>query len=209
LVFGFAGAPWTVACYLVEGKGKQGFQKIVEWSERDPKSLTAALEKLSGATSSYLNYQIHSGANLIQLFDTWLPSMPMDYFKNYYAPMMESLWKQIGKNRKVPRIYFAKGAKAFLPQMIDWEIEVVGVDSSLSLKEAEVLTHARFSLQGNLSSEILFEPENEVRNRTRRLVVEARQLKKPAILNLGHGILPKTPVENAKAFVTEARSLWI
>jgi uroporphyrinogen decarboxylase len=114
------------------------------------------------------------------------------------------------KNQKVKTIFFAKGSAHLLSDFKRLECDVLSVDNLTDLKTVDKLTEGRFSLQGNLDPILLLKGDpGIVRRETRILVQEARELGRPAIVNLGHGILPNTPLENAKAFVEEARSLWL
>jgi uroporphyrinogen decarboxylase len=207
-LLGFAGAPWTVACYLIEGSGKNGFAKIRQWADKSPGSLAAALEKLTVATLSYLELQIDSGAHAIQLFDTWISEMPISFFTGYYIPLLNRIFEGL-RPKKVPRIYFTKDSLKFLPHFHSIKADLLSVDNQLSLLEYEEKTQRMFSLQGNLDPALLLGDEGIVRRETRKLVETAKKLSRPAVLNLGHGITPQAKLENARAFVDEARTLWI
>lgn len=207
-LLGFAGAPWTVASYLVEGKGKTHFENIKGWMHRDPAGLTHALETLGEATLKYLRYQHKNGAHVVQLFDTWLGEMPRDFFASYYRPVLNQIFSALAADG-IPAIYFAKRSQHLYPDFAELNVPILSVDELQTLTEVERLTEGKFSLQGNLDPLVLFGDEGLVRRKTRELVQTARQLKKPAIMNLGHGIMPGVPVQNAKAFIEEARALWI
>ncbi len=207
-LIGFAGAPWTVACYLVEGKNSRHFTTLKGWAYEDPKSLTQALTLLSRATVRYLEAQIRAGARVVQLFDTWLSTAPVEFVNHFYLPIVREMVDAI-KPSGAKMIYFAKDCGQLLPALCDLGVDVLGVDSSITLSQAEALTQGRVSLQGNLDPVVLLGKTPTVRRLTRELVSVARELRRPPILNLGHGILPQTPVENARAFIDEARSLWI
>lgn len=208
-LLGFAGAPWTVASYLVEGKSNKHFAQIKGWLYRDPSDLFKALQPLADATVQYLKLQVQSGVDAIQLFDTWLCEMPRDIFRAHYLPMLNQIFSEIGKE-KVKTIFFAKGTSHLLPDFQELVCDVLSVDNLLDLKTVDGITEGRFSLQGNLDPVMLLKADSGlVRKATRLLVQEARDLSKPAIINLGHGILPNTPLENAQAFIEEARALWL
>lgn len=208
-LFGFAGAPWTVGCYLIEGKSNRHFAQIKNWMYQDPQDLSLALEKLTQATIKYLVAQAKAGVDAIQLFDTWLCEMPRPFFTQYYLPHLVKIFEKLNE-QNIKTIYFAKGASHVLPDFKDLPCQVVSVDSLLEMREVDKVLEGKFSLQGNLDPILLLKaPVELVRKETRLLVQKARSLSRPAVLNLGHGILPGTPVENAKAFVEEARSLWL
>ncbi|MFM8270040.1 MAG: uroporphyrinogen decarboxylase [Pseudomonadota bacterium] len=208
-LLGFAGAPWTVASYLVEGRSNRHFAQIKGWLYQNPKTLFDSLNLLAEATLNYLELQIQSGVDAIQLFDTWLCEMPRASFNEYYVPMLNRIFTEL-KKQKVKTIFFAKGSSHLLSDFKRLECDVLSVDNLVNLKTVDKITEGKFSLQGNLDPILLLKADSGlVRKETRLLVQEARELSKPAIMNLGHGILPNTPVENAKAFVEEARSLWL
>lgn len=208
-LLGFAGAPWTVGSYLIEGRSNRHFENIKGWLYQDPSSLFRSMDRLASATIDYLKLQAASGVHAIQLFDTWLCEMPRNVFVNLYVPLLNHIFDQM-RSENIKLIYFAKGASHLTSDFKSLNCDLLSVDSLKSLTEVEKETDAQFSLQGNLDPIILLKSDvSTVRRKTRELVQTARELQKPAILNLGHGILPKTPVENAKAFLEEARALWL
>jgi len=207
-LLGFAGAPWTVGCYLVEGRANRQFGQIKNWMHRDPADLIVALAALGEATLSYLKDQHAHGAEAVQLFDTWLSEMPRQFFVEYYLPLLNRIFDAL-RAEGIPTIYFTKHAHHLLDDLAQLRMDVLSTDELLKLGEVEARTQKKFSLQGNLDPVMLFGDIGVVRMETRKLVAEARKLSRPAILNLGHGILPGTPVENVKAFVDEARALWL
>ncbi len=207
-LLGFAGAPWTVASYLSEGTGGRKFEAIRTWMHRDPSDLARALSLLGDATVSYLGSQAEAGAHAVQLFDTWLAEMPRDFFLQHYRPILEKMFAGL-RAFKVPLIFYSRHAHHVLADLAGLDFDVLSADELLPLTEVEKRTGGQHSLQGNLDPMLLFGEASVVRRSTRELVAEARKLSKPAILNLGHGILPKTPVENVRAFFEEARTLWV
>jgi uroporphyrinogen decarboxylase len=207
-VIGFAGAPWTVTAYLVEGRGKTDFAKTKQWLEDDTSNALKSLEQLGHATIEYLKYQVESGVDIVQLFDTWLSRMSPAFFSQYYVPLLNEIFTEIKKS-KIPVIYFAKDIANYLPCFPQLKCDVISVGNDMNLDEVDRFLDGKFSLQGNLDPEILLTTEADVRAATRRMVQKARGLRRPAIANLGHGILPSTPVANAQAFVQEAKALWV
>jgi uroporphyrinogen decarboxylase len=207
-LLGFAGAPWTVASYLAEGTSGRKFASIRSWMHRDPASLAEALEALAGATVLYLTSQVEAGAEVVQVFDTWLSEMPRTFFLKYYAPLLNRIFRGVKKSR-VPVIYFAKHAHHLIEDFQELEMDILSCDELLTLTECERKTGSKFMLQGNLDPFLLFSDPALVRLQTRKMVSEARALSRPAIMNLGHGIMPGTPVESVRAFFEEARTLWV
>jgi uroporphyrinogen decarboxylase len=207
-LLGFAGAPWTVGCYLIEGKANRHYAEIKGWMHRDPASLARSLRTLGQATLKYLLFQARHGASVVQLFDTWLSEMPRAFFVEHYVPILNQIFQGLA-SAAIPAIYFSKHAQHLWPDFGKIQVPTLSIDELVSLPEAERRLDGRFGLQGNLDPCLLLAEPALVRRETRRLVAEARELKRPAILNLGHGILPGASVEAAKAFVEEARALWI
>jgi uroporphyrinogen decarboxylase len=207
-LLGFAGAPWTVACYLAEGRPARHFEQMHRWLHNDPQDLARALSFAADATLRYLLHQREHGAHVVQLFDTWLAEMPRVFFVEHYLPILNRIFTGL-KKAGIPAIYFTKRAHHLLGDFTKLEARVLSVDELLPLGEVERRTDGKFSLQGNLDPLLLFCDPAIVRRHARALVAEARRLSKPAILNLGHGILPGTPVESVKAFVDEAREMWL
>lgn len=208
-VLGFAGAPWTVGCYLIEGQSSRHFEHTLRFASREPAAFRASLEKLADSTLAYLLYQVESGAEVVQLFDTWLGAMPRSFFDEVYCRILNRIFIPL-KERGIPALFFTKEAHHLDGSLQALEASGLSVDSLLPLPEMAQRTGGRFFLQGNLDPVFLkVASEAQVRLRTRELVAEARQVKNPVVLNLGHGILPGTPLQNAQAFVTEARCLWV
>lgn len=207
-LIGFAGAPWSVACYLMGGTPHDKFVVAKRAMYERPKELADALKTLANATRKYVEYQITHGAQLIQLFDTWVSEMPREFFVEYYAEICKSLLRDL-RASKVPLIYYSKGTSHLLPDLASLPCDILGVDSLLPLPRVEALTLGAFSLQGNLDPLVLLGSEARIRFQTRRLVGEARTLKHPPILNLGHGVCPTTPVKNVRLFLQEAGAPWI
>lgn len=206
-LIGFAGAPWTVACYLAGTPGKRSFEGLLRWLHRDPESLAKALDDLGQATTRYLQFQIQNGAQIVQLFDTWVSEVPRWFFEKYYQRTLAAILGTVSK--EAPAIYFPRHAHHLLDLAAKLPVAVLGTDSLRSLGDVERATGGTKALQGNLDPRVLLTDAPTVRKETRALVAEARKLSRPAILNLGHGIVPEVPVENARAFLEEATTLWI
>ncbi len=205
-LIGFAGAPWTVASYLVARPGKNKFQVLQKWAYENPDTLVQSLRALGEMTKRYLAFQIESGADIFQLFDTWLSEMPREFFPRYKL-LLEDIFQETQK-KKIPSIYFSKCPER-LSDLTGLPVDVLSVGSEIPLLKAEELTGKGYSLQGNLDPTLLQCRPEVVRLQTRLLVEDARSLSHPPILNLGHGVMPEAQLESVRAFVAEARSLWI
>lgn len=206
-LLGFCGAPWTVGCYLIEGEPDREFEHVQRWMYRDPRSLQASLAMLSAASGKYLANQVRAGADLVQIFDTWLCLMPRWFFTEYYVPLLRNMVADVrAAGGRVS--FYTKNASHLSDCLPALGVDLLSVDSLLSLSEYDKVFGSRVSLQGNLSPRVLLTDVETVRREAKQLWTEARSLGRPAILNLGHGILPGTPMDNVHAFLNEARRVW-
>jgi len=202
-LIGFAAAPFTLAAYLVEGKGSKQFDRARRMMFSEPAVFHALLEKISTVTVRYLQNQIRAGAQAIQLFDSWAGLLaPAEYseFALRYASRVISMIGSEG----VPRIYFALGGAHLFDEIRGCGAEVVGVDWRTDLATASRRLDEKFVLQGNLDPCVLLSNPETIRNKTLEVLAAGR--KAPChIFNLGHGILPDTPVENVEALLETVR----
>jgi uroporphyrinogen decarboxylase len=196
-VLGFAASPWTLACYMVEGRTKEGFNTVKSFLNNEPQIFRQLLQKIAQATVLYLAGQIEAGVTAVQLFDTWCGELDLADYTEFVLPMVQEVIR--GLKGKVPVIYYTKASHHLLPSVIRAGADVLGVDWRVSLPELRELAGPRIALQGNLDPTLLFAPEETIRRRTLELVAELGG--QGHILNLGHGILQHTPVENAQVFV--------
>jgi uroporphyrinogen decarboxylase len=201
-LIGFAGAPWTLASYMIEGGGSKSFAEIKALAYREPRVLHALLDKLASTVSSYLLFQIESGAQVIQLFDTWAGELNRGDYEEFALPYTRKIFDAVGN--RVPRILYLNGTSAILESMVNSGADVISIDWRISIAEARRRVGDRVALQGNLDPCVLLGPKERIIENTTRILKEAG----PAghILNLGHGILPPTPVENARTFIDFAKS---
>jgi len=201
-LIGFAGAPWTLASYMVEGGSSKSFAEIKGLAYREPRVLHALLDKLARTVSSYLLFQIESGAQVIQLFDTWAGELSRTDYEEFALPYTRSIFEAIGN--RVPRILYLNGCAAILESMANSGADVISIDWRISMAEARGRVGDRVALQGNLDPCTLLGPKELIAARAKEILKEAGPL--AHILNLGHGILPQTPVGNARAFIEAAKS---
>ena len=196
-LIGFAGAPWTLASYMVEGGGSKSFAEIKTLAYREPKALHELLDKLARTVSSYLLFQIESGAQAIQLFDTWAGELNADDYQEFALPYTQQIFDAVGS--RVPRVLYLNGCSAILESMAASGADVISIDWRISMAEARRRVGDRLALQGNLDPCVLLGPKERIVARTHKILEQAGPL--GHIMNLGHGILPPTPVENARAFI--------
>jgi len=200
-VLGFTGAPWTLASYLVEGAGSKSFSAIKGMMGEEPDTLRRLLDLLADMIGEVLSFQIASGAQAVQLFDTWAGELAPEDYREWALPATARAITGI-RRRGAPVILYINGCGTLLEAMDESGADVLSVDWRLPLSEARRRLPGR-ALQGNLDPGILLgTPENAAR-RTRALIEETRGL--AHIVNLGHGVLPQTRIECAEAFFESAR----
>ena len=201
-LIGFAGAPWTLASYMIEGGASKSFAEIKGMAFREPALLHRLLDKLADTVSSYLLFQIESGAQVIQLFDTWAGELNRDDYEEFALPATRKIFEAVGN--RVPRILYLNGCSAILESMATSGADVISVDWRIPIAEAAVRVGDRVALQGNLDPVLLLGSKDRLLSKTSEILQQAGPT--GHILNLGHGILPPTPVENARAFIEFAKS---
>ena len=195
-VIGFGGTPWTLAAYLVEGGGSKHFEHLLAWSYGDPEGLSVLLDRIADTSIAYLQGQIAAGAQALQLFDTWGGLLDLERWRTLALPPLARIVAAI--KGKVPLIYYINGGSHLLPGMRELDVDVLSVDWRQPLAQVRQAVGPRV-LQGNLDPAALLAPIPEIERRTAALVEQGRG--GGHIVNLGHGILPMVPVENARAFV--------
>lgn len=197
-LIGFCGSAWTIATYMIEGKGSKTYAKCKKMLYTQPELLHSLLEKINFALKFYLEEQIKAGANVVQIFDSWASALEKEAFFDFSFKYMKDLASYIkSKYPHIPIILFPKGISGFLDD-IDGDFDVFGVDWATPLKLAKEKLSPRYVLQGNLEPCRLYSKE-AIKIGVENILNEVKNL--PHIVNLGHGILPDIPVENAKYFV--------
>ncbi len=200
-LIGFAGTPWTLASYLVEGGTSKSFAHLLSWSYRDPVGLGQLLQRIAVTSIEYLKGQIAAGAQALQIFDTWAGLLDRRRFREVALPPLLEIID--GVSGDVPLIYYAKGGGHLLPELRNLPVDVLSVDWRLPLDEVREVVGPRFALQGNLDPGALLGRPEDIRTQVHELIEQGRG--GSHIVNLGHGILPMTPVDNAKAFVSAVK----
>jgi uroporphyrinogen decarboxylase len=200
-VLGFAGAPWTLASYLIEGGGSKSFAVIKQMMGRDPETLRRLLDLLADVVGDVLSFQIASGAQAVQLFDTWAGELTDRDYREWAAPATARAIARIRRNG-APVILFVNGCGHLLEAMAGSGAEVLSVDWRVSLREARRRVPG-LALQGNLDPGLLLGRPEEVSRRVTDLMAETDG--RAHVVNLGHGVLPQTPIESAEAFFKAVR----
>jgi uroporphyrinogen decarboxylase len=196
-VLGFAGAPWTLACYMVEGKTKEGFATVKGFLYHQPKTFRDLLHRIAMATIPYLKAQIAAGATAVQLFDTWCGELNLHEYEEFALPAVQKIIAGLGGS--VPVIYYTKASHHLLPAVARSGANVLSVDWRVDVADIRKTLGPKIALQGNVDPAVLFAPPEKIRHVT--LATINSLAGHGHILNLGHGILQNTPVENAQLFV--------
>lgn len=196
-LIGFCGAPFTLASYLIEGGGSKNFvfTKLLMYHDRG--AWNALLSRLSRALVKYLNAQIAAGANALQIFDSWVGCLSPDDYREFVLPHTKFIVENVEKT--VPLIHFGTGTATLLEMMKDCG-DVIGVDWHSNLTDAWQIIGENKAVMGNLDPVQLFAPREVLLEKARR-ILEQTKGRNGHIFNLGHGILPETPMENVVALV--------
>jgi uroporphyrinogen decarboxylase len=207
-LIGFAGSPWTVGTYMVEGGGSKTFGLIKRMMYESPRVLHRLLEVLARSTVSYLNAQIAAGAQAVMLFDTWggvlTPAQYEEFSLRYMAQVIDGLTRE-SEGRRVPNIVFTKGGGAWLGKIAAIGCDAVGVDWTTDLAAARKAVDGRVALQGNLDPSALFAPPETLRAETKR-VLDNYGAGAGHVFNLGHGITPDVDPERVAVLVDTVQS---
>jgi uroporphyrinogen decarboxylase len=202
-VIGFVGAPFTMASYMIEGGPSRNFIRTKQMMYRDETLWRRLMGKLVDVLGSFGILQVSAGARVIQVFDSWVGALGPDDYVRYVAPYSRALIERI-RSAGVPVIHFGTGAAGFFKELHAAGGDIMGVDWRINIDQAWMDISYRSAVQGNLDPAVLFAPIPEIRMRAHELL--KRTGSRPGhIFNLGHGILPETPVENVKACVEIVR----
>jgi uroporphyrinogen decarboxylase len=197
-LIGFAGAPFTLASYAIEGGASRSYLHTKTLMLRDPAAWNELMARLARAVTVYLNAQIAAGAQAVQLFDSWVGCLGPDDYRHFVLPFVQQIIRGITPG--VPIISFATGNPQLIPLLAEGGAAVVGVDWRVRLDEAWQMIGPSHAIQGNLDPLALLADTAELRRRAGDILKQAAN--RPGhIFNLGHGVLPQTPVENARALV--------
>ena len=200
-LIGFAGSPWTILCYMVQGQGSKTFDEAKKFCFSSPAEAHNLLQKITDTTINYLKGKVNAGVDAVQIFDSWGGLLsPSDY--------QEFSWKYIQQiidclKDSTPVIVFGKGCWFALKEMSESGASALGVDWTCSARNARYLSGGNITLQGNFDPSRLLSPPSEIKRMVLRMIDEFGKDK--YIVNLGHGILPGIPLENVKAFIDSVK----
>ncbi|MBM7702669.1 uroporphyrinogen decarboxylase [Metabacillus iocasae] len=202
-LIGFAGAPFTLASYMIEGGPSKNYNKTKAFMYAEPKAWFALMDKLADTTITYVNAQIDAGAKAIQIFDSWVGALNVADYRYYIKPIMERIFSELRK-KNVPLIMFGVGASHLAKEWHDLPLDVVGLDWRLPIQEARSMGITK-TVQGNLDPAILLAPWEVIEERAKAILDQG--MENPGyIFNLGHGVFPQVNPETLKrltAFVHE------
>ncbi|MGB0176342.1 MAG: uroporphyrinogen decarboxylase [Owenweeksia sp.] len=201
-LIGFAGSPWTVFCYMVEGKGSKTFDKAKAFCYTQPEAAHLLLEKITRATIAYLQEKTRNGADVVQIFDSWGGLLsPLDYetFSLHYIRQIVDALQGLA-----PVVVFAKGCWFALEEMAKMPVSALGVDWTITPHMAREFTQFQVTLQGNFDPARLLSPISDIEKLAKQMVDDFGPYR--YIANLGHGILPNIPVDHARAFVNAIKN---
>jgi uroporphyrinogen decarboxylase len=202
-VIGFCGAPFTLASYMIEGGGSRSYVHTKKMMYNEPAAWQALMRKLVDVLAPYAAEQVAAGADALQVFDSWVGCLSVEDYRRYVLPFASDLVRRLQAS-KVPVIYFGTDTATLLPAMKETGAEVIGVDWRFPLDQAWKSLNFSGAVQGNLDPVLLFAGQKELRARADAILRQAGG--RPGhIFNLGHGILPETPVENVRALVEFVR----
>jgi len=204
-LIGFAGAPFTLAAYLVEGHGSKSFSVLKAMLQKRPDDVEALLEKLTVLTVDYLRAQVEAGAEAVQLFDTWAGLLDPEAYARWVQPIHERIARALA-DLPAPLILFVANGAHVVDRMAVVGADVISLDWRVDLGAAARAHGASVSLQGNLDPCWLHAPRERIFEMVRAMA-EAASAARGHVLNLGHGCLPDTPVEGVRAFTDAARAL--
>ena len=196
-LIGFAGAPWTLLCYAVQGQGSKNFDRAKAFCFQEPEMAKELLQRITTTTIAYLREKVKAGADVIQLFDSWGGLLSPDDYQEFSWPYLQQIVDALSGS--VPVIVFGKGCWFALQEMTKSGASALGIDWTCSARNARYLSGGQITLQGNFDPSRLLSPIHEIKTQVKKMINAFG--KDRYIVNLGHGILPNIPIDHAKAFV--------
>lgn len=195
-LIGFAGAPWTIFSYMIEGSGSKTFSKAKKMLYTQPELSHRLLSKITDATIQYLHMQIEAGADIVQIFDSWAGILDQDLYAQFGIPYLQRISQAI---KQVPTIVFAKGAYFSMEDLATLDCDVLGLDWATSIEDFKAVVKNDKTLQGNLDPCVLYADESVIKKKTAEMMKRFEGQRH--IVNLGHGVYPDTDWRKVKYFV--------
>lgn len=199
-LIGFAGAPWTIMSYMIEGGGSKTFSKARRWLYESPEGAHQLMQKITDTTIAYLKNQIKAGVDIVQVFDSWAGVLSPALYKQFGIPYLKQICDAIDE---VPVIVFAKGAWYAIDELDKLDCNVLGLDWHFKPQEFRAKFGANRVIQGNLDPAVLYAPMKVVEETTKQMLAGFGGAQ---IANLGHGVYPDTPLDAVKCFVNTVKA---
>jgi len=201
-LIGFCGSPWTLAAYMLEGKSKQGFNKVFTLMQENPALLHSLLATLAQAVSAHLNAQIEAGVQAVMIFDTWGGLLTTPQYETFSLTYMQEVIAGLAKknNQAIPTILFTKGGKHWLEQIATTGCDVIGLDWEVSLQEAKSRVGNQVALQGNMNPSFLLKSPDIIQTEAANILASFGK-GSGHVFNLGHGITPDVPPEHVAVLI--------
>ena len=203
-LIGFAGAPFTLASYLIEGGASRDFLHTKRFMRAEPAAWHALMARLADITTDYLNGQVGAGAQAVQLFDSWIGTLSLADYREYVLPHTAAVFKRLAAG--APAIHFGTGTAALLEAMREAGGDVIGLDWRVDLGAAWDRLGPDVAVQGNLDPAVLLAPVDEIR-RAARAILDGAARRPGHIFNLGHGVHAETPVDHVRALVDQVHEM--
>lgn len=199
-LIGFAGAPWTILSYMVEGQGSKTFSKARKLLYQNPTLAHQLLQKITDTTIAYLKLKVAAGADMLQVFDSWAGILPKAQYSTFAVPYIRQICDAI---QEVPITVFAKDAWFALEELGQLDCNTIGLDWHLDPQDVRQKIGPAKALQGNLDPCLLYAGEEEIAETTTSMI---KRFQKQHIVNLGHGVYPDTPLQGVKCFVNTVKA---
>jgi len=208
-LIGFCGSPWTLSCYVVDGRGKTGFPLVQAMRKNNPALLHKLLDIMAKSVIAHLNAQIAAGVSAVMIFDTWGGMLSTEDYAEFSLPYVKNIMNSLNRNynkKRIPVILFTKGGKRWLVPMAQTGCDVLGVDWEVTLQEARAQTQGLVALQGNMNPASLLADPASIREGVEDILASYGQ-GAGHIFNLGHGITPDVPPEHVAVLVDAVHEL--
>ena len=198
-LIGFSGAPFTLACYFIDGSGKTDFERTRKWMQKDPVSFHRFLKKLSDVVIEYLQEQKRAGVDALQLFDSWAGILSEREFAEFCLPYLHRIVQEV-QTQEVPLIVFCRNSSLRIDSLVQLGARCVSVDEHVPIADLRQSVPASIALQGNFAPSLLARSQEEIHKEVTRAIDSMRHFS-GWIVNLGHGVTPDIPVDHVRYFV--------
>ena len=199
-IIGFSSTPWTLFCYMTEGCSSPNFNKSKVFLHSNPKASHQLLSKITNTLFLYLTMQVNSGAHVLQIFDTWAGVLSLEDYRTFALPYLKQLLSDLIP-LKVPIIFYSNNSHHLLSKISMLKVSALSLDWRCSLQEVRDNFGANIGLQGNLDPTVLLTNQTIVREKTKNMIQSVKNWQVGYICNLGHGVLPSTPIDNVYAMI--------